>query len=608
MNVSPVLAPTHPAARRRLDRRYYPIASAPVDRCQLDFPESVSPKARDEFNIGEFLSHAVGKVLTQFSCSPLTALLAPAATHLHVIVDGSRNPDNQALRVWEHDGTGAIRPVDVDALPRLQSSVPPPHSYQTVGLAELDKKLDSIEKARSNELHHLSQARPGSRAIPKDCSLHPSAFDMSYDPGDATSLDYVKQMADIGTHEGFHIVVRTEGGTNDANTVTHKLPKSLVSNVSIVPLPGRGDTWIEDHGEVTVDNTITVPACVGDATFNDDAIYRDRVTRFYPEAHIDAKLSGDELADEIDESYPRAGFPTLGAVDQRHNQQAMVALGLSARLPVRENFSYIEGGNVLPGTLPNGEGFALVGRDSIAVTRALLERDLKRSVTDREVYEAIGKDLGMKPDNIHPVEQPGTFHIDMAVGLLGPGQVILNDSREAARVQAQWLRDDYVASKPAEPPPGASLFKRWLYKSNLHRWEKREREHTERLIEALDREAESRAFFEDMTARDLKKTGLTVYRVAAVFMDPDDPSKDIANFANIRQGTNSDGQRFIIALGGPERAEQYVAKKLLGEIPCDVRRVWFLDRTLTPLTLDLEGGIKCRTKGEGAVVSAPHAA
>ncbi len=49
--------------------------------------------------------------------------------------------------------------------------------------------------------------------------------------------------------------------------------------------------------------------------------------------------------------------------------------------------TYLEGGNVLLGTLPGGAPFALVGRDSVAVSRALLAHLLRRPVSEEEVTE-----------------------------------------------------------------------------------------------------------------------------------------------------------------------------------------------------------------------------
>ena len=95
-----------------------------------------------------------------------------------------------------------------------------------------------------------------------------------------------------------------------------------------------------------------------------------------------------------------------------------------------------------------GERFALVGRDSIAVSRALVERHLGRPVGDSELWAAIAKDLGVEPARLHPVEQPWVFHLDMALTLLRPGTVVMNDAFEAFKLQAGWMREDYEAWRP----------------------------------------------------------------------------------------------------------------------------------------------------------------
>lgn len=491
--------------------------------------------------------------------------------------------DSQPLRVWQRTAGGGAEPVAPASIPPQHNAAAESwHKIVKVRKADLEDKMERLEASRLRDLNHLDQAAAGPRVVPKDCTLQPSAFNMSYDAGDSTGLAFMNQMAHIGQYEGFRLVVRATRG--NVAEVKSDIDRDAMPNVTFVPVPGHSDCWLEDHGEVTVDETVSVPAVIGDGKLIERAIDDDRLRRF----------------DDED----KADFAKHGRVDECGNQESLVAMGMASGMASRLNFSYIEGGNVLPGTLPNGDGFALVGKDSVAVTRALLERDLKRRVRKDEVIGAMAKDLGMKPDNVHPVEQPGTFHLDMAMGLLGPGQVLLNDSREAVRIQADWLREDMAGDKPQASRIDASWLTRGMRWMRMGLWKWRAHK-CEKQIVKLQASAENRAWYEDRTLKDLKRAGFEVYRIAAVFPDPKGGDIDVANFTNIRQGTSPNGERFVIALGGDARAERYVAHKLLSEIPCDVKRVWFLDRALTPKTLDLWGGIKCRTKGEGTVARQP---
>src|SRR5262249_4213364 len=147
--------------------------------------------------------------------------------------------------------------------------------------------------------------------------------------------------------------------------------------------------------------------------------------------------------------YPDSLFMFQGLVDTEGAQVVAAALARARGTALRQAMTYLEGGNVLLGTLPDGAPFALVGRDSVAVSRAFLARVLGRPVSEEDVTEVIAKDLGVERPRLFLVEQPGVFHLDMAMTLFAPGTVVFNDEREALRLQVAWLREDHEASRPA---------------------------------------------------------------------------------------------------------------------------------------------------------------
>ncbi|MHB2020448.1 MAG: hypothetical protein ACYCW6_26230 [Candidatus Xenobia bacterium] len=497
--------------------------------------------------------------------------------------------DGRPLRTWTRDAQGAHM---VDFL-RLPQWSPQSHAFYRVSAGSLKAELDQAHRRRTRTLSS-SRVPMGDRVIPKDCTLQPDAFAMSYD-ADATSRTFVRQMSEIGKREGFSVVLRAAHG--EAKAARQAVKDDGADNVHLVVLPGNGDVWAEDNGERSVGKTVTFPAFVGDADFISNAIMRDRLQRFYG-------INQDDVSGDVRSQYPLTDFDELGAVDERRNQEAMAAMALAGGQSLREEAGYIEGGNMLPGTLRDGRAYMLVGRDSRAVSKALMEDDLKRPVGEDELRTRLGADFGVPGKNVYWVEQPGTFHVDMAMGLLGPGQVIVNDAREVARVQAKWLHDDYLARQPGQLPADASFLRRWIHHYRENRWEKQFDREVAPTIQALQHAAERKAQWEDRAVADLQKAGLQVFRIPGVYPDPADPSKDVANFMNIRQGTNPRGERFVIALGGPPRAEALVADRLLEQIPAGLSRVWFLDRDATPATLELSGGIKCRTKGSGTIAAA----
>lgn len=471
-------------------------------------------------------------------------------------------------------------------------------SVERVDREELKEKQERLEARREKWLTDIKNSPSNATVIPKDGTLNPTTIYMAHMPGDPVSAGFIAGMSEIGSVEGFHMTA--SGNAAGLKDLDRKLTPVQKENVTQLRNTGRYDVWREDHGEMTRALGTSVPAFVGDGGLIRDALMHDRVERFYGVSLPDT-LKGEDLAKRIKSRYPRALFSTHGAVDSRQNQQGMIALGLAKNKPVRQNLSYIEGGNMLPGTLPNGDGYALVGKDSVAVTKAVLERDLKRPVTERETILALAKDLGMKPQNVHPVEQPGEFHIDMAMALIGPGQALVNDSRAAAEKQSEWLKDEYRAAKPEKPDADATKLQKKAYAKKLKRWKGPLRDKLNEKLKNVRSGVSKRKYYENKVVADLKASGLKVIRMGAVFWNPDKPEQPIANFTNCRQGVNEQGQHFFIGLGGPPKAEEWVAQQLLEKLPTGIDRVYFLDRELTQGTLDMWGGIKCRTKTEGFI-------
>ncbi|MEW6281814.1 MAG: hypothetical protein AB1758_24625, partial [Candidatus Eremiobacterota bacterium] len=530
---------------------------------------------------------------------PLQTFRNPDVSGVIVAADRVYNPevDRQEIHSYAATDAGQLALLRFDELAALGTPQPPPRRFRYVGNKALQRQVDSVHKTRKRGLK-LKVIPGGDRAVPKDASLNPSAYTMFSQADEEAGTRFVNQMARIGLVEGFHLVTgTTRGSTRD---VRQQLDPKARANVSVVPASVGGEIWTEDYGERTLEGGVAVPAFVYQPDQLAQALYRDRIRRFYPGARPEPVSDYEDL---VAREYPLANFSAQGSVGQSNLQWSMLALGSAARVPLRENLSHVEGGNLLVGTLPDGNGYALVGRDSVAVTRHLLAEELQRQVGEKEALRVIAADLGLEPQRVFPVEQPGEFHLDMRMMLAGPGQVVLNDAREAAELQIAWLESDLKHSLPRHPGPGSSVWQRLNYhrKRFLH---KRREHRLEGQRERLRAEASRRARYEDMCLKDLKAAGLTVLRMAGVFVHPDRPDQDVANFLNGRAGTNEQGQRFYVGLGADSRAEVYAARRLMLDLPTGIQRVHFLDRTYTPDTLGLYGGIKCRTKPEGDLVPA----
>ena len=142
-------------------------------------------------------------------------------------------------------------------------------------------------------------------------------------------------------------------------------------------------------------------------------------------------------------------------------------------------------------TARDGSPYVLVGRDSLAVTRKLLPGQADEAAAAAQV----AKDYGLQPENIIPLEQPGDFHLDMAMTLAGPGQVLLNDSRQVLALQKQWITEHYQ-----------------------HSWFNRDQQPSD--LAEVEKKANKTAVFEDIVAKQLSAAGLEVFRVPGVFLNP----------------------------------------------------------------------------------------
>jgi hypothetical protein len=445
-----------------------------------------------------------------------------------------------------------------------------------LGMPDIDQAMAAAKKERGDALKDLdTPARGGSRALPEDGSYVPSVLHLATDPGSADvehQIELVRQMAQIGLTEHFSIALTTN--SRIAAQIKQALRPVEVANIRFLEVPDEvSDPFVEDIGEFDAAGGVHMPTVLplGGDTFIHDAISADRKGRF---------CSKDGAA-----CAPDPSFGLLGTVQTKLHQRGMGAIASAEGRPLHEDLTYSEGGNQLVGTLPNGEGYAVVGKDTLAASKAILERELGRALSQEEVVNALARDLGVKPENVFPVEQPGEFHIDMAMAVIGNGQVLLNDARKAAELQERWLRDDVEETVRSVQEHGDAFFN-----------EAAERQEAEAVIARLHQVAEKMAQYEEKTLKDLQGTPLTVHRIAGVFQSGSGPTM---NFLNNEAGTSPSGKTFFIALGGDPRAENYFVEQLTKEIPAGIDHFYFLEPQLSEWSLGRFSGLSCQVKGEG---------
>ena len=460
---------------------------------------------------------------------------------------------------------GKVASVNFAQLLEAKALPPFPSQRYVVSYDQVKDAVKSTEQEREHQLN--GEVTRGARVVPKDSSLNPTDYSMYLRSTSDVSTRYAGQLSDIGRIEGFHVVA----GIPDGSLKSYERALERASNVSFMEVP-HGEVWTEDYSEPTLGGGQTVPAMFED--YNGSLI-REAISEGRQERFAKLGLAGD--------------FAYHGAVNHGKYQKFALARGTVTEGPLRQALSYMEGGNIYTGSRPNGDGYVLVGKDSFHVSKRLLEKQTGREWSDAEVSTIIAEDLGLKAENVVAVEQPGAFHLDMRMMAIAPGEFVVNDSHAACDQQIQWLKAD-VDQKLQNGKLSAREAKSRLAEIDKNAVEMR-------------KQAERMAPYEAMTTADLEKAGFTVHRLGAAFVQPDRPTRDTSNYFNARHGTNEQGERFAILMGGQAHEEAFVAQKLVELTQGNLSRIHFLDPSVTQKTLDLWGGLKCRTKPEGELVA-----
>lgn len=519
----------------------------------------------------------------------------PATAKAAASVQPNERVDKKPIRTWNMAGG---RPTE-EALRKpgmTDAKQAPATAYQPVTEKQLAQSVNKAGTERDREMKSGTR-KAASLVTPEDGSSKVKAFHMAALGADQTGFEYPLAMAHVGEREGFRVVLRC--AVEDVPRINARLAKEKLSNVTLIPV-AKGDDldfWSEDQGEVHVDGSVSVPRRLGEKGKVGEgdvqhAIHRDRLQRLQPKAKADT--STPEATAAAMQKHPELNFSGVGAVGERGGQRAIAAIAQGQGTGVRMSSGYLEGGNTLVGRFSNGEGYAVIGKDSLAVSRALIEKERGHAITDVELRALIAGDYGVKPQFLIAVEQPGDFHIDMHMMLLPNGHAAVNDSMQALALAAQWSTEDMVNAKPKPLRPNAPKTDVEQYKSDLEIWGLNSKSLGDDL-KAAAAQARARVPFENKMAQDLIKAGIKVERVAGVF--PQTRNLAPMNFLNGEHATNAKGERFSVVLGGDKRAEQHFVAALAA-VPGGPQRIHFLDRSLTPVTLAASGGISCRAKLE----------
>lgn len=519
----------------------------------------------------------------------------PAATTRRT--DTSPSPeklDPKPIRTWTAAGT--VSPTALRGRGVRDAALPAMGTFKGVTNAQLVAALSSADQTRHLELK-AGRTKAAALVTPEDGSAKVKAFHMAALGSDQTGVEFPLQMARIGEVEGFNVVLRVPAGSE--NEFKELLAKEKLNNVVLVSVKDSEelDFWSEDQGELHTDGSVSVPrslqgsnALTGDEQLK--ALTQGRLERLHPRTPVD--LSTSEKVFEARRKHPDVAFSGVGAVGARGGQRAIVAVAVGGKKDLRVSNGYLEGGNALVGRRADGAGYAVIGADSVALSRAALSKELGRKLSEGDVRKLLAQDYGVDEQQLVVVEQPGDFHIDMHMALLPGGKAVVNDAAAVFELQKKWLTEDLARTRPTPPPAGASAAVRAKYADDKELWNIN-KEALPSQLEGLEKGSRLAVQHEARMVKDLEQSGVRVERLPGVF--PPAHGLERMNFLNLEQGQNQKGEHFVVALGGDARAEKLVAERLAA-VSGKPLRVHFLDRNLTETTLNAGGGISCRTKVE----------
>ncbi len=262
-------------------------------------------------------------------------------------------------------------------------------------------------------------------------------------------------------------------------------------------------------------------------------------------------------------------------------------------------WSYLEGGNCKFGESKEGTPFVLIGKDSVELNRGLISRELKYIrynlennkvessfqegkpfgpasddlISDEYLKKIFSRDYGIAPENIHFIEQPFAFHIDMGLCLAGGKRVLVNDSVAAFDVSLERFKG-----------------------SSNKKTEKISKEDETR-VEELRVKAQTNKILEDQSEIDLIDQGFEVIRVPGIFSDPySELGGGLTNFFNhVTMTTKSEPPgKIIYGLGSSPGFKDLFKEHIVAYFPKNFSyRIYTTDYSITQEALRNGGGVNC---------------
>ncbi|MFN8673875.1 MAG: hypothetical protein U0457_17570 [Candidatus Sericytochromatia bacterium] len=397
----------------------------------------------------------------------------------------------------------------------------------------------------------------------------------------SAKADYIRDALSVAKKEGFSLSITSIEETPEAlkNRIINDLQKKeglsleeakdLTNNhLKIISVKEKTPEWAEDNKFFTINGNLkTLP-------YIEDNKILAKMEKFAM-SYVDPKspnfgLEGSHSigGSEVDpyELVNKTMFQ--GAVNENNQSKSALEIAKKENKEITVTRTYNEGGNMLVGTLPNGESYAVVGRDGVLASTFKLEADyakdknlvpefnnINKKIASMEkegkldtltIKETISKlynagelpkgvnptkrakeflakmeivkedifpkDLGISKAKIAYVPQTG-FHIDMSMRPMKPGQIAINDYDENIKLLQEAKKRTQVGSEE-EKELDSIITQSQLMKQVM--------EPVNKLVE-----------------QELKNKGLEVIKVPAVMKG----DNSIVNFINATSGTTKGTNR-----------------------------------------------------------------
>ncbi|MBS0604864.1 MAG: hypothetical protein JSS60_07495 [Verrucomicrobia bacterium] len=295
----------------------------------------------------------------------------------------------------------------------------------------------------------------------------------------------------------------------------------------------------------------------------------------------------------------------LGTPIENNLSLKAIALASSLNTSPIMNLTYNEGGNALIGK-KGDQPYVIIGLDSYAASKTMMEHDLGRKMTHDEVLMAFAIDYGVRKENLYFVEQPGDFHLDMSMAIVGENTILLNDAVEAQRLfgaeQQSWLtqaishEEALVTQAKRELEALSTKATKGQVESvtnSIAMLENYSRIFESQIKEEIE-QASVRKKLEDVTENELKRHGFKVIRVPGRFHYTS--RVPAMNFFNMVTAETPRGENVAVLLGCTGDYATRFEQGLRQHCDRKIDKIYFLDLKSSQDCLGLGGGISCRTK------------